>query len=80
MYMGEIVEIGPSKAVLGDPRHPYTRRLLSAVPIPDPALARKLVIDEAREIRSPLRAVGDERRSAPLLQVAVDHFVRDEAA
>ncbi|NWO55510.1 ABC transporter ATP-binding protein [Chromohalobacter israelensis] len=35
MYAGQIVEIGSCQQVLHDPRHPYTRRLLSAVPMPD---------------------------------------------
>jgi peptide/nickel transport system ATP-binding protein len=37
MYLGRVVEIGPAGAVLGEPRHPYTRALLEAVPRPDPA-------------------------------------------
>jgi oligopeptide/dipeptide ABC transporter ATP-binding protein len=36
MYLGKIVELGPRDAVYADPRHPYTRRLLAAVPVPDP--------------------------------------------
>jgi peptide/nickel transport system ATP-binding protein len=40
MHAGRIVELGPRRAVLGDPRHPYTRTLLAAVPIPDPARSR----------------------------------------
>ncbi|MCF3594646.1 ABC transporter ATP-binding protein [Rhodobacteraceae bacterium LMO-12] len=36
MYFGEIVEIGPRMAVFDNPTHPYTQRLLSAVPVPDP--------------------------------------------
>jgi oligopeptide/dipeptide ABC transporter ATP-binding protein len=36
MYLGVIVEQGSAAQVIGDPRHPYTRALLSAVPIPDP--------------------------------------------
>jgi oligopeptide transport system ATP-binding protein len=37
MYLGRLVETGPAAAVFGTPRHPYTRALLSAVPVPDPA-------------------------------------------
>jgi oligopeptide/dipeptide ABC transporter ATP-binding protein len=36
MYLGRIVEEGPAAAVIGDPRHPYTRALVSVVPQPDP--------------------------------------------
>jgi peptide/nickel transport system ATP-binding protein len=36
MYLGEIVETGPTEAVLADPQHPYTRALVSSVPQPDP--------------------------------------------
>jgi oligopeptide/dipeptide ABC transporter ATP-binding protein len=37
IYLGQVVEIGPRQSVFGDPRHPYTQRLLMAVPVPDPA-------------------------------------------
>ncbi|CUH68362.1 Glutathione import ATP-binding protein GsiA [Thalassovita gelatinovora] len=37
MYLGRVVETGPTEAVFSDPAHPYTRALISAVPIPDPA-------------------------------------------
>ena len=40
MYLGEIVESGPSEAVFAEPRHPYTQALLAAVPRPDPAHPR----------------------------------------
>jgi peptide/nickel transport system ATP-binding protein len=40
MYLGRIVETGPVDAVFTTPRHPYTRALLSAVPVPDPAVER----------------------------------------
>ncbi len=66
MYMGEIVEIGSRAEVLGNPAHPYTRRLLEAVPIPDPAVrGRHHSVPIGSEPRTPLRStdwVAPERR------------------
>jgi peptide/nickel transport system ATP-binding protein len=56
MYLGEIVEIGPRAAVFGDPQHPYTKKLLAAVPVPDPARRRERHALPDDEIRSPIRA------------------------
>src|ERR671915_603540 len=44
MYLGRIVEHGPTRDVLANPRHPYAQALLSVVPIPDPSLRRRPVI------------------------------------
>jgi peptide/nickel transport system ATP-binding protein len=35
MYLGEIVEIGPRAAIMENPQHPYTKRLMAAVPVPE---------------------------------------------
>ncbi|AOI75687.1 dipeptide ABC transporter ATP-binding protein [Burkholderia sp. NRF60-BP8] len=75
MYLGQIVEIGPRRAVFEAPQHPYTKKLMSAVPVADPArrhAPRQLAADE---IPSPIRAVGDEPLVAPLVAVGPDHYV-----
>ena len=41
MYLGRVVEFGPTPAIISSPRHPYTRALLSAIPEPDPDLTRE---------------------------------------
>jgi peptide/nickel transport system ATP-binding protein len=53
MYLGKIVEIGPLQEVFEDPQHPYTRALLSAVPVPDPRHRRTEPLP-AGEIPNPI--------------------------
>ncbi len=55
LYLGRIMELADGDDLYGDPRHPYTRALLTAVPIPDPIKARQRSIEALRgEIPSPI--------------------------
>ncbi|HEX6143467.1 MAG TPA: ABC transporter ATP-binding protein [Geminicoccaceae bacterium] len=75
MYLGEIVELGPRRAVFEDPRHPYTRKLMAAVPVADPRQRRQELRLATDEIPSPLRPFGFEPEPHPLEEVAPGHFV-----
>ncbi|MGN7772739.1 ABC transporter ATP-binding protein [Phyllobacterium sp. 22552] len=80
MYLGEIVEIGTRASVFGNPQHPYTRRLLSAVPMADPsrrAGKKRLVNDE---LKSPIRAVDYQVPIRQFKQVGPDHMVQEWGA
>ena len=74
MYLGQIVEIGPRRAIFENPQHPYTRKLMSAVPVADPNVRRTTSL-EVSEIPSPARNIGDEPMVLPLVQVGEGHFV-----
>ncbi|MFC0409793.1 ABC transporter ATP-binding protein [Roseomonas elaeocarpi] len=75
MYLGQIVEIGPRQAVMTNPQHAYTRRLLAAVPVPDPSRrGHDRGLDDS-EVPSPLRRPDDLPEVAPLVQVGLDHYV-----
>jgi ABC-type oligopeptide transport system ATPase subunit len=75
MYLGQIVEIGPRRMVSGDPQHPYTRKLMAAVPVADPSRRRRERALSSDEIPSPIRNLGDEPQVPPLVEVAPGHFV-----
>jgi oligopeptide/dipeptide ABC transporter ATP-binding protein len=55
MYLGHVVEIGPANEVCLDPLHPYSRALLSAVPVPNPEVRRPDRIRLVGEVPSPLQ-------------------------
>jgi ABC-type oligopeptide transport system ATPase subunit len=64
MYLGKIVEMGPAASLFGSPQHPYTRALLSAIPVLDPDAPRQRVELDPRQVN----------REAPLTEVADGHF------
>jgi peptide/nickel transport system ATP-binding protein len=76
MYLGEIVEIGPRRAVLSNPQHPYTRKLLAAVPVPDPARRRRRAALSVEELPSPIRPADWVPPITELREVGAGHFVR----
>ena len=57
MYLGEIVEIGPRARIIGQPAHPYTRKLMQAVPLPDPTHRRGRRALTTSEIPTPMRSL-----------------------
>ncbi|MND72270.1 Glutathione import ATP-binding protein GsiA [compost metagenome] len=76
MYLGEIVEIGPRAAVFDNPQHAYTKKLMAAVPVPDPArrgIRRGISNDE---LKSPIRAMGYETPTRNYRTVSPGHMVQ----
>ncbi|WP_298240280.1 ABC transporter ATP-binding protein [uncultured Bradyrhizobium sp.] len=76
MYLGEIVEIGLRADVFGNPQHPYTRKLMAAVPVPDPSRrgTRREVAND--EIRSPVRAPDYQPPVRHYREVSPGHVVQ----
>ena len=75
MYLGQIVEIGPRRAIFENPQHPYTRKLMDAVPVPDPTRRDRPRGLLTGEIPSPVRRVGDDPVVRPLVALGGGHFV-----
>jgi peptide/nickel transport system ATP-binding protein len=64
MYLGRIVEMGDTAKLFASPRHPYTRALLSAIPVPDPDAPRRRIVLEPESFD----------RSATLKQIDEGHY------
>jgi peptide/nickel transport system ATP-binding protein len=75
MYLGEIVEIGPRRAVFESPQHPYTRKLMAAVPVPDPSRRRLRRGQDVEEPKSPFRPKGFVPPKRHYREVSAGHLV-----
>ena len=80
MLLGEIVEIGPRRAVLNNPQHPYTQKLIQAAPIPDPSVRKATTGLITDEIKSPVRSLNWIADPLPFIEVTEGHFVRQFAS
>jgi oligopeptide/dipeptide ABC transporter ATP-binding protein len=95
LYLGRVVELAGRDALYGDPKHPYTKALLAAVPVPDPRREReKPRIRQPGELPSPLdtrsqlaflksRLIDDPDAAQyrpKLVEVAPGHFVAEHDA
>ncbi|RUV20857.1 ABC transporter ATP-binding protein [Mesorhizobium sp. M7A.F.Ca.MR.245.00.0.0] len=78
MYLGQIVEMGTRDQVFSNPRHPYTRRLIEAVPVPDPAKRRSRFARLDQEIPSATRRIGEAPLKLALRDVGNGHLVAAE--
>ncbi|MBD3205601.1 ATP-binding cassette domain-containing protein [Candidatus Bathyarchaeota archaeon] len=89
MYLGKIVELGPTEKIITNPTHPYTQALISAVPVPDPKISvGKIPIEgripsNARDLppgcrfhpRCPYAKEGCKEKQPELVEVENGHFV-----
>ena len=72
MFNGKIVEIAETEELLGNPIHPYTKRLISSIPIPDPSYERVRYELDFTELDS---IINNNSNNDPMVEVKANHFV-----
>lgn len=75
MYLGRIVELGPSEEIFNNPQHVYTKRLLRAIPIADPKKAR----EQLNQAKSETLETIDTTNQTNWVEVSPNHFVLKES-
>ena len=76
MYLGEIVELGTRRQVFENPQHPYTKKLMKAVPIADPRLRKKEFNLMTDEIPSLVKPIGYKPNKIDLIKIEEGHFIK----
>lgn len=79
MYMGQIIETGTRAQIFENPQHAYTKRLLAAVPVPDPTRAKRDYEPYAGELPSPVHSLDYLVPPIAYHQIEQGHFVAQDA-
>lgn len=74
MYMGQILEIGPRRAIFENPSHPYTRKLMAAVPVADPTKRQQRSL-AVGELPSPIKPLNYVVPALEMREISKSHFV-----
>jgi oligopeptide transport system ATP-binding protein len=72
MFNGKIVELAETEELLNNPIHPYTKRLISSIPIPDPSYKRERYELDFSELNNIIASNSNE---SPMAEVKSGHFV-----
>ena len=72
MFNGKIVEIAETEELLNNPIHPYTKRLISSIPVPDPSYERKVYDINFDELDSLIDKYGSDQ---PMIDVGNKHYI-----
>ena len=72
MFNGKIVEIAETEELLSNPVHPYTKRLISSIPVPDPSYDRKVYDVNFDELDSLIEKYGSDK---PMIDIGNEHYI-----
>jgi peptide/nickel transport system ATP-binding protein len=75
MYMGRFVETGTRRQIFENPQHPYTKKLMAAVPVADPGRVRRDFVPKAEDLPSPVRALDYVPSFPPPSDLGGGHLV-----
>jgi peptide/nickel transport system ATP-binding protein len=77
MHLGQIVEIGSRASIFGNPQHPYSQKLMAAVPVPDPSFVRLVQNQASDDVPTPLHPVKHKVAQHRMIMVGEGHFVAE---